>query len=91
MTDVSWFDSLPGARECCFLQSVQTGSDARTASDLMGARGASSVVEQPEREADHSCPSCAEVNNGWNYTSPYFLMARTVTALLYDLICVFIS
>jgi len=82
MTEVSWFDSLRGARECCFLQSVQAGSDARTASDLMGTRGASSVVEQPEREAYHSSPSCAEINNGWSYTSPNFLMARTVTALL---------
>jgi len=82
MTEVSWFDSLQGTRECCFLQSVQTGSDPRTASDLMDTRGASSVVEQPEREADHSSPSCAEVNNGWSYTSPYFLKVRTVTALL---------
>ena len=82
MTEESLFESLRGARECCFLQSVQTGSDAHTASDLMGTRGASSLVEQPEREADHSSPSCAEVNNGWNYTSLHCLMACTVTALL---------
>ena len=82
MTEESWFNSLRGARECCFLQSVQTGSDDHTASNLMGTRGASSVVEQPEREADHSSPLCAEVNNGWSYTSPYFLIACTVTALL---------
>jgi len=70
MTEESWFNSLRGARECCFLQSVQTGSDDHTASNLMGTRGASSVVEQPEREFDHLRPSVAYIVSEWSGTAP---------------------
>jgi hypothetical protein len=64
MTEESGVDSLRGARECCFLQSVQTGSDAHTASNLMGTGGASSVVEHPERKADHSSLSVPRLTMG---------------------------
>jgi hypothetical protein len=35
------------------------------------------AVRRPGREADHSPPSCAEVENAWSYTSipPYVFMA----------------
>jgi hypothetical protein len=34
-------------------------------------------VKRPEREADHSSPSRAEIKNPWSYTSssPYVFMA----------------
>jgi hypothetical protein len=37
---------------------------------IQWALGALSLaVKRPEREADHSPPSSAEVNNAWSYTS----------------------
>jgi hypothetical protein len=48
---------------------VQTGSGAHPASYSMGNRALFLWVKRPEREADHSPPSSAEVNNAWSYTS----------------------
>jgi hypothetical protein len=49
---------------------VQTGSGTHPASYLMGTGGVLYLgVKRPEREADHSPPSGAEVNNAWSYTS----------------------
>jgi hypothetical protein len=43
----------------------------------MGNRALSLEVKWPEREADHSAPSSAEVKNAWSYTSTpqYVFMA----------------
>jgi hypothetical protein len=35
----------------------------------VGIRALSLEVKQPEREADHSPPSSAEVKNAWSYIS----------------------
>jgi hypothetical protein len=35
----------------------------------VGTRVSFSEVKRPGREADHSPPSSAEVQNAWNYTS----------------------
>jgi len=35
----------------------------------MGNRGSFLGVKRPGREADHSPPSSAEINNAWSYTS----------------------
>jgi hypothetical protein len=43
---------------------VHTGSGTHPASYPL-----SLGIWQPEREADHSPPSSAEVNNAWSYTS----------------------
>jgi hypothetical protein len=44
--------------------SVQTGSGAQPASYPMGNGDSFPGVKEPEREADHSSPSSAEVKNG---------------------------
>jgi hypothetical protein len=46
-----------------FLHSIQTGSGANLDSCPVGTRGSFPWVKQPEREADHSPPSSAEVKN----------------------------
>jgi hypothetical protein len=48
---------------------MSAGSEARPASYPGGTGSFSLVVERPEREADHSPPSSAEINNAWRYTS----------------------
>jgi hypothetical protein len=48
---------------------VQTGSGAHPASYPMGTRDSFPGVKRPEREADQSLPSSAEVKNAWSYTS----------------------
>jgi hypothetical protein len=50
-------------------QCVQIGTGAHPASYPMGIRVFSLVVKWPEREADHSPPSSAEVRNAWSYNS----------------------
>jgi hypothetical protein len=47
---------------------VQTSSGAHPASYTMGPRGSFPGVKQPEREADHSPPCSAEIENAWSYT-----------------------
>jgi hypothetical protein len=50
---------------------VETGSGAYLASCLLGIDGLfPSEVKRPRREANHSLPSSAEVNNAGTYTSP---------------------
>jgi hypothetical protein len=48
---------------------VQNGSGTHPASYPVGTRGSLPRVKRPEREADHSPPSSAEVKNAWSYTS----------------------
>jgi hypothetical protein len=48
---------------------VQNGSGAHPDSYPMGIGSPSLEVKRPEREADHSPPSSAEVKNAWSYTS----------------------
>jgi len=49
---------------------VQIGSRAHPASYPMSTMVSFSLgVKRPDREADHSPPSSAEVNNAWNSTS----------------------
>jgi hypothetical protein len=48
---------------------VHSVSEAHPASYLVGNRGSFPGVKRPEREADHSPPSSAEVKNAWSYTS----------------------
>jgi hypothetical protein len=52
-------------------QRTEVGFAAHPASYPMG-----SGVKRPGREADHSPPSSADVNNAWNYTStpPYIFV-----------------
>jgi len=47
-----------------------TGSEAHRASYPNGYRGLLSGVKRPERAANHSPPSTAEVKDAWSYTSP---------------------
>jgi hypothetical protein len=56
---------------------VQTGSAAYPASYQMGIGVLTQGIKRPEREADHSPPSSAEVRNVWSCTSipQYFFMA----------------
>jgi hypothetical protein len=48
---------------------VQIGSGAHPASYPMDTRGFPTGVKRPEREADDSTPSIAQVKNAWSYTS----------------------
>jgi hypothetical protein len=48
---------------------VQNGSGAYPASYSRATGALSLGVKRPERKADHSPPSSAEVKNAWNYTS----------------------
>jgi hypothetical protein len=48
---------------------VQNGSEAHPVSYTMGTRDSFSGVKRPGREADHSPPSSAEVQNACSYTS----------------------
>jgi hypothetical protein len=45
---------------------IHTGSGAQQASCLICTGDVSLEVKRPEREADHSPPSSAVVNNAWN-------------------------
>jgi hypothetical protein len=60
-------------QEFCLLLVVQTGSGVHPTSYPMGTLG----VKRRGREAYHSPPASAEVNNMWIYTStpPYAFMA----------------
>jgi hypothetical protein len=48
---------------------VHNGSETHPASCPIGTRGSFPWVKRPEREADNSSPSSAEVKNAWSYTS----------------------
>lgn len=52
-----------------FLQNVQTGSGAQTASYSPTTEGFPLRLKRPEREADHSSPPIVEVQNKWSYTA----------------------
>jgi hypothetical protein len=58
-----------GAGNFSLRHHVHTGSEAQPASYSMGSRGCFLGVKRPGREADHSTPSSAEVNNAWSYAS----------------------
>jgi hypothetical protein len=74
-------------RKASFLAEANDFSFLKSFIQVMGAltmnayRGSFPGVEQPEREADHSCPSSAKVKTECNYTlAPvYDFMACTVT------------
>jgi len=63
MTTVSYKVALS------FHHRVQKGYGAHPASYLMGTGVLIPAVKQPEREADHSPTSSANVRNSWGYTS----------------------
>ena len=48
---------------------IQTGSGAHPASLFNRYQGLFPGVRRPERDADHSPPSNAEVKNEWGYSS----------------------
>jgi hypothetical protein len=50
-------------RKCSLLHGVQTGSGVHPASYPMGTGALSQEIKRPRREADHSPPSTAAVNN----------------------------
>jgi hypothetical protein len=56
---------------------VQTGSGVHPSSYTMGTGSSFPGVKRPEREADHSPPTSAEVKKMWIYTTTplYALMA----------------
>jgi hypothetical protein len=60
-----------------FFYGVQTGFGVRPVSYQVGTGAVSPGIKQPEREADHSPPTCAEVKKTWIYTTtpPYAFMA----------------
>jgi hypothetical protein len=62
------------ARSFCFLHSVQTGSEAHSASYPVDTEGSFPGVKRPGREADHSPPSSADVKNGGALHSPIRLL-----------------
>jgi hypothetical protein len=55
---------------------IHTGSGAHLATYLMDTRSSSLKLKRPEREANYTLPSGAEVKNAWSYasTSPYVFM-----------------
>jgi hypothetical protein len=55
-----------GAGNFSFHHRVQNGSGAQSPSFSMGTRGSFPEVKRPEREAEHSPPSNAEVKNAWS-------------------------
>jgi hypothetical protein len=55
--------------EFSLLHIVQTGSEAHPVAYPLGTGGSSPELQRPEREADHSPPTSAEVKNSWSYTS----------------------
>jgi hypothetical protein len=58
------------SRDFCRLQSVKTGSGTSPVSYSMVIGGLFSPgLERPEREADHSPPSSAEVKDEWSCIS----------------------
>jgi hypothetical protein len=58
-----------GAGNLSLHHNVQNGSGAHPASYLMVPGALSLGLKRPGREADHSPPSSAKVNNVWSYTS----------------------
>jgi hypothetical protein len=60
---------VPIGKEFSILHVAQAESGAHPASYPMGIEGSFLVVKQPEREADHSPPTNAEVKKSCIYTS----------------------
>jgi hypothetical protein len=69
--------SRGGDQEFSVLQIVQAGSGVHTTSYPMGNGALSPGIKRPEREADHSPPTSAEVRKMWIYisTPPYTFIA----------------
>jgi hypothetical protein len=55
-------------QEFSFVHVVQTGSGVQPASYLMSTGESFPGVKRPEREADHSPPTSAEVKKTWIHT-----------------------
>jgi hypothetical protein len=60
-----------GTAHFSLLHPVQTGAGAHPASYPMGTGSLSLVIKRPGREANHSPPASAGVNNAWIYTSTF--------------------
>jgi hypothetical protein len=58
-----------GARDFSLLQNFQTDSGSHQDSYPMGTGRSFHKIKRSAREADHSPPYNAEVNNGWSYDS----------------------
>ena len=84
-------------RDFSLFQNIQTSSEAHPASYSSGTRSSLQGVWQPQHEANHSPPSCAEVKNAWSCTSaPQICLQDTKTDnfifllfLQYTLLCQF--
>jgi hypothetical protein len=55
-------------QEFSILRVVQTGSEVHSTSYPMGIGGSFQTIKRPEREADLSPPTRAEVKKMWIYT-----------------------
>jgi hypothetical protein len=67
---MAWVRFQAGERGFSLLHSVQTGSGAHLASYSMDTEG----VKRPGREADHSPPSSADVENGGAISPPLYVI-----------------
>jgi hypothetical protein len=67
---------VPVGARFSLLRSVQTGFGVQPTSCPIGTGTLSPGAKRPEREADHSHPTSAEVKKTWVYTSipPYDFM-----------------
>jgi hypothetical protein len=68
------------------VSNARTGSGAHPAPNQWILRVLSPGVKWSGREADHSPPSCAEVKNGWSYTSMAWCLVKQRDSLSY-LLC----
>jgi hypothetical protein len=75
-TEGSEFEYRQG-EEFSLLHIIRTGSGVHPISNPMGTGVSFPGRKRPEREADHSPPTIAEVKKTWVYTStpPYAFMA----------------
>jgi len=64
-----WIRFPIGAGNFSLHHCVQTGSDAYSASYIIGARVSFPGGKAAGSEVDHSLPFIAEIKNAWNYTS----------------------
>jgi hypothetical protein len=71
-------------RSFSVFHTVQTGPEAHPASYQTGTGGCSPGGKRPEREADHSLPSIAEVKNGWAYLHSSIYLRGIIARQLFD-------
>jgi hypothetical protein len=63
-----------------------TGSEAHSASSLVGNGGSAPGIKRPRREVDHCTPSSDEVKNEWRYTSTSLACVGNTLPVLYPCI-----